>query len=73
MTEMILNTMTLPKPLLRFIHTEKVKAREADGQILLTPIRETDIDCPLLGMFADGKISSYKFSADKQVEKEFEL
>ena len=72
MTEMVLNTKTLPEPLFRLIHTEKVKVREAHGEIRLTPIRETDIECPLLGMFADGKISMNKFILSKQTEKSLE-
>ena len=73
MTEMILNTRALPEPLFRMIHTEKVKVREEYGEIRLTPVRETDNDCPLLGMFADGKISVDKFIANKKAEKELEL
>ena len=72
MTEMVLNTRALPEPLFQLIHTEKVKVREAQGEIRLIPIRETDLDCPLLGMFADGKISVDKFIANKQIEKELE-
>jgi hypothetical protein len=71
MTEMVISTRTLPGPLFRLIQTEKVKVREAHGEIRLTPIR-TDLDCPLLGMFADGKISVDKFIAKKQAEKELE-
>jgi len=73
MIEIVLNTSTLPEPLFRVIHTERVKAREIDGEIWLTPIRETETDCPLLGMFTDGKISVDKFIANKQIEKELEL
>jgi hypothetical protein len=73
MTEMVISTRTLPEPLFRLIQTEKVKVREAHGEIMLTPVRETDLDCPLLGMFADGKISVDKFIAKKQAEKELEL
>jgi hypothetical protein len=73
MTEMILKTKTLPEPLFRLIHTENVKARELYGEIRLTPVRETDADCPLLGMFTDGKISVDKFLAEKHAEKELEL
>ena len=72
MTEMVLNTKTLPEPLLRLIHTERVKVREAQGEIRLIPVRETSLDCPFLGMFADGKISADKFIAGKQAEKELE-
>ena len=73
MTEMVLNTRALPEPLFRMIHTEKVKVRDFNGEIRLIPIRETDLDCPLLGMFADGKISAEKFMAGKQAEKELEI
>jgi len=33
---------------------------------------ETNNDCPLLGMFMDGKISVDKFISEKQTEKELE-
>ena len=72
MTEMVLKTNTLPEPLLRLIHTESVKVREAHGEIRLTPIRETESECPLLGMFADGKISVDKFIENKRNERELE-
>ena len=72
MTEIVLKTKTLPEPLFRLIHTEKVKAREACGEIWLTPIRETESGCPLLGMFADGKVSVDKFLAEKHANKELE-
>jgi hypothetical protein len=73
MTEMVLDSKTLPEPLSRLIQTEKVKVREAHGEILLTPIRETSVECPLLGMFADGRISVDKFIAEKRAEKGLEL
>ena len=73
MTEIVLNTNTLPEPLFRLIRTEKVKVREADGEIRLTPIVNTDKGCPLRGLCADGKLSSYAFMERKQAEKELEL
>ena len=72
MTDMVLNTNTLPEPLLRLIRTEKVKVHETDGEVRLTPIVETKGGCPLRGMFADGKISTEKFMERKQAEKELE-
>lgn len=72
MTEMILNTKALPEALFRLIKTEKVKIHEADGEIRVIPVNETNVDCPLFGMFADGKISVDKFMASKQTEKELE-
>jgi hypothetical protein len=73
MAEMVLNARTLPEPLFKMIATEKVKVRESHGEIRLIPIRETDVDCPLLGMFADGKISVEKHIANKLTEKGLEL
>jgi len=73
MTEFVLNTSTLPEPLFRLIHTEKVKVREAGGEVRLMPITSTEKGCPLRGMFADGKISVDKFIENKQAEKELEF
>jgi len=72
MTEMVLNTNTLPEPLLRLIRTEKVKVDEDDGVIRLTPIVEAAGGCPLRGMFSDGKISVDKFIELKQADKDLE-
>jgi len=72
MNEIVLDTRTLPEPIMRLIHTSKFKIREISGEFLITPIREENVDCPLVGMFADGKVSSTKFMAQKQLEKELE-
>jgi hypothetical protein len=53
MAEMVLDSRTLPEPLFRMIRTEKVKVRELNGIINLTPILETKSGCPLRGMAAD--------------------
>ena len=72
MAEMVLYSKTLPEPLSRLIHAEKVIVRESHGEIRLIPVRETENSCPLLGMFADGKISVDQFIASKQTEKALE-
>jgi len=71
-SELVLYSNTLPEPLFRLIRTEKVMVREADGEIRLTPISDSDESCPLLGMFADGKISVDKFIKRKRIEKELD-
>ena len=73
MTEMVLDTRTLPEPIMRMIHTKKVKILETSGEFMITPIREESVECPLLGMFSDGKISANKFMAQKVAEKELEI
>jgi hypothetical protein len=72
MNEIILNTSTLPEPLSRMIRSERVKAREAGGEIRLTPITDVKEGCPLRGLCSDGQLSSYSFMERKQVEKELE-
>ena len=72
MNEMVLDTRILPEPIIRLIHTSKFKVREVSGELLITPIIEESVECPFVGMFADGKVSATKFMAQKQLEKELE-
>ena len=73
MSEMVLNTSTLPEPLYRLIRAEKVRVKEVDDGIKLMPVTGAKKGCPLRGMCADGKLSSYSFMERKQAEKELEL
>ena len=72
MTEIVLNTSTLPEPLYRLIRTEKVKVNEANGVISLIPILENNNDCPLLGIAADCGFTVDDFLARKRDEKVLE-
>ena len=74
MVEMVLNTSTLPEPLIRLIHTEKVRVNETGGIIQLMPIKE-DVDCTigLRGMLSDfPEMSVDKFLERKHADKELE-
>jgi len=75
MTEMILNSNTLPEPLLLLVRSEKVKVNEENGKITLTPIPEYDNrgDYPLRGSAADCGFTVEEFLARKRAEKELEL
>jgi hypothetical protein len=85
MTEMVISANTLPEPLFRLIQTEKVKVREANGEIRLTPIMESATGNPLLGLAADCTIglrgiladcpemSVDKFLERKRADKKLEL
>jgi len=68
--ELVLNTNTLPEPLLRLIKTEKVKVNEANGIINLIPILDSQIDCPLRGLAADSNLTVDSFLAMTHDEKE---
>jgi hypothetical protein len=71
--EVIVQTSSLSEHLLRKISTERVKMRETDGVITLTPIAEKrEFPDFLFGMFTDDKISTEKYSKQKQIDKELE-
>lgn len=63
MTEIVLNSRTLPEPLFRMIRAEKVKVSESGGIISLTPILEVKNGCPLRGIAADSGLAVDKFLA----------
>ena len=74
MAELVLQAKTLPEPLYRLIRTEKVKIRESHGEIHLIPIDEKAIvaDCPLLGLYSDGKLTVEMHRAWSREDKELE-
>ena len=72
MTEILLDTKTLPESLYRLLRAEKVKVREFDGGVRLTPIIKTQNGCPLLGIATDCGFTVYDFMARKREEKVLE-
>jgi hypothetical protein len=72
MESMIIDRKILPEPLFSFVHSEKIKMFEENGNIILAPVkRKPDVN-DLFGMFNDGKLSSDDFIKQKAVEKEME-
>ena len=74
MSDMILSVKTLPKTLFRMLPTEKVKVRKINGEVHLIPIQEkvSVDDCPLLGLYADGKLTVDKHLAWSRDDKSLE-
>jgi len=72
MAELILNANVLPEPLLRLIHTEKVKVNEANGVINLVPVTDSKNDCPLRGLAAGSSLTVDKILAMTHDEKEMQ-
>ena len=72
MTELVLNTNTLPEPLFRLIRSDKVKVNEENGIVSLTPILEIVGDCPLRGLAADSSLTVDSFLAMTHDEYEIE-
>jgi hypothetical protein len=72
MESIIIDRKILPEPIFSYIHSEKIKIFEENGNIILAPIkRKPDVN-DLFGMFNDGKLSSEDFIRQKAVEKELE-
>ena len=73
MSEMVLHAKTLPEALFRLVATEKVRIKEDDnGVIRLIPIKEPTKPvsiCPLLGLYADGKLTVEKHHAWSREDK----
>jgi hypothetical protein len=73
MTEILLDTNTLPEPLLKLVHSEKVRIRESDGVITMLPVEEgIDYIKNLRGCCSDGRLTVDKFLAMTHEDKELE-
>jgi hypothetical protein len=75
MTDTVLNTDSLQETLLRLIRTEKVRLRETDGEIRITPVAEVcDCTTGLRGMLAgNDDMSLDKFLERKHADKGLDL
>ena len=74
MAEIVLSVKTLPETLFRMLPTEKVKVRKINGEVHLIPMQEKSnaSDCPLLGLYADGKLTVDKHLAWSREDKTLE-
>ena len=77
MAEIVLQTRTLPEPLLRLISSDNVKIQaDTNGEIRLIPVKESMEsvnNCPFLGMYTDGKLTVDGYLERKRRDKELEL
>jgi hypothetical protein len=73
MTEILLNTNTLPEPLLKLVRSEKVRVRESNGVITMLPVEEKiDYIDELYGCCSDGRLTFDKFLAMMREDIELE-
>jgi len=77
MSEMVLQTRTLPEPLFRLISSDSVKIHEdINGEIRLIPVKESTepkSKCPFWGMYTDGKLTVNGYLERKRKDKELEF
>jgi hypothetical protein len=73
MESVIIDREALPEMIISYIHSQKIKLVEENGNIVLSPVVEKySILEKSFGMFSDGKLSSEKFIEEKKTEKELE-
>jgi len=72
MQSMVIDRQILPEPIVSFIHSEKIRMIEEDGNIILSPLKINPNVNELFGMFNDGKLSSEDFIKEKALEKDME-
>jgi hypothetical protein len=68
MTEMVLDKNTLQETLSRLIPTEKVKLRESDGVISITPMRETN---KMRGIAKGSSFNTEKLFENRRADRSF--
>jgi hypothetical protein len=62
MNSVVIDRQILPEPIFSYIHSEKIRVFEENGNIILSPIVEKySIIEQAFGMFSDGKLSSEDF------------
>ena len=76
MIDTIINVKTLPETLRRRIRSSRVQVSENNGAVILTPVDNANEQLMsvnrIFGMFSDGKISTDKYIAQKQLDKDME-
>lgn len=72
MQSVVIDRQILPEPIFSFIHSEKIRIFEENGNIVLSPLKIHPNVNDLFGMFNDGKLSSIDFIKEKTFEKEIE-
>jgi hypothetical protein len=62
MSEIVLSVQSLPEMVFNFIPTKRVKVRQFNGEINISPFAENaDDECPLLGLASDSRLTVEKF------------
>jgi hypothetical protein len=75
MEAMVIDRKILPEPVFSYVHFDKIRMFEENGNIVLSPVKSisTVLNADeLFGMFNDGKLSSDDFIKQKVTEKEME-
>jgi len=71
MGETVVDTQSMQDVLVRYIKTQRVRIREDNGVITLTPVTNRE-ESPLRGFWGDGKLSTERFLEQKRLDKELE-
>jgi hypothetical protein len=69
MAEIIIDTSTLPKPLLRFFNTETVMVFPENDEVRLVPVTRGQHECPFLGCLEGSGWTLDEFFEEKRRER----
>ena len=72
MEALVIDRELLPETIFAYIRSSKIKIIEKNGNVILSPVKNTPNVSELRGMFSDGKLSSEAFIKQKAIEKEME-
>jgi len=74
MESVIIDKCALPELITSYIHSEKVRLFEENGNVILSPVGgEYSILEKSFGLFSDGKLSVERFMENKKREKALEI
>jgi hypothetical protein len=68
MESMLLDVKTLPEPLFKLFHTEKVRVTEVRGEVHLMPVRDTGGTSPLYEQPHNNKRAVDEFMVNERAE-----
>ncbi|MDR2704990.1 MAG: hypothetical protein LBC02_04345 [Planctomycetaceae bacterium] len=71
MESVIINREILPEVIVSYIHSEKVKIFEENGNIILSPIKEELNFDELFGILSGSGLSTEKFIEQKAIEMNY--
>ena len=72
MEALVIDREILPETIFSYIRSSKIKIIEENGNLILSPVKNTPNISELRGMFSDGRLSTEAFINQKAIEKEME-
>jgi hypothetical protein len=72
MTEILINTNTLPKSLSKYFLSDVVKIHQEQDEIHLIPVNNNNYQCPLIGILNSSKVTVESILDERQQERKLD-